>query len=113
MGDLSQWGKSSMRKRTSKRVPVQLPVTFAGDLIDDGEGTVVNLSPEGCAIGCNSSPQRGNTIHLTVYLGDQELPMTVELANVRWRMEEVFGVQFISMSPEQQERLRRFINLFT
>lgn len=92
--------------RKYPRFAVQLPVSFAGDHFT-GEGIVFNLSKEGCALGSEISVPKGAYVSLRIHLSDEVLPVEVELAAVRWRSDQKFGVEFIRLKPEAQERLRQ------
>ncbi len=48
-------------------------------------------------------------IHLPVHYD----PLEVEQAVVRWLRGRKFGLEFIRMRPEEQERLRQFLNILT
>jgi hypothetical protein len=39
--------------------------------------------------------------------------MTVEEASVRWGKDQVYGLEFIDLSPVAEMRLRKFINIST
>jgi hypothetical protein len=95
-----------MELRKYPRFAVQLPVSFSGDHFT-GEGIVFNLSKEGCALGSEISVPKGAYMSLSIHLSDEGLPVEVELAAVRWRTDQKFGVEFIRLKPEAQERLRQ------
>ena len=46
---------------------------------------------------------------LRVALPDHAPPMEVTLAAVRWSKGQKFGLEFLRMQPEEQDRLRRFV----
>lgn len=97
-----------MELRKNLRFAVQLPLSFKGDQIA-GEGVVFNLSLEGCAVGSDTSIQPGTYLELRVQTYQQELPIEVELAAVRWSEGREFGLVFIRIRAEEQDRLRRFV----
>ena len=89
------------------RHPVQLPVRFTGD--HDGEGIVTNLSLGGCQIEqTDTRIERHAVLTLNVYLSPQDLPVTLEVAVVRWSSELACGVEFFTMTLEAQQRLERY-----
>ena len=98
-----------MENRKSPRYPVLCPISFSGDHMA-GEGTVVNLSGHGCSVGSEKNAKERTYLALYVFLPDQASPMKVDQAVVRWAMEGAFGLEFLHMEPEEQERLRRFVS---
>ena len=105
-------GPSRMERRAYARLPIQFPICFSGkDIV--GQGMVIDLSKRGSKATVASSIQRvqpGTYLALYVFLPDQASPMKVEQAVVRWAMERAFGLEFLHMEPEEQERLRRFVS---
>lgn len=99
-----------MELRQSPRFAVQCPITYLG-LNRTGVGTVSNLSRGGCKVASFFTPaDRGTYLELRIYLtGDPEFLMKVDQAAVRWAQEQEFGLEFITMRPEEQERLHRFV----
>ena len=98
-----------MEKRKCPRFPVMLPTVFFGERA--GGGLVVDVSLEGCRIRSAVPMQKGDYVRIRVDLvGDT---LTGDLAVVRWSRQEEFGVELIRMAPDQQARLRGFINLFS
>jgi hypothetical protein len=97
-----------MELRKNLRFAVQLPISFKGDKIA-GEGVVFNLSMEGCAVGSDTSIQPGSYLQLRIQTSQQELPIEVELSAARWSEGREFGLEFIRIRAEEQDRLRRFV----
>ncbi len=96
-----------MHLRYAHRYPIQCQITFLGDL-RVGEGTVRNVSTRGWKVDSDQPVQRGHYFALRVLLTDQAVPMKVDLAAVRWSTGREFGLEFLRMLPEEQDRLRRF-----
>ena len=97
-----------MEKRKCQRFPVMLPTVFFGERA--GGGLVVDMSLEGCRLRCAVPMQKGDYVRIRIDLvGDT---LTGDLAVVRWSRKEEFGVELIRMEPEQQVRLRGFLELF-
>ena len=97
-------------EREPPRFPVQCPIKFSGDLVDE-EGTLVNLSKDGGAVATNQQVSKGSYMFLRLHLPDRAPPMKVELAVVRWVIGDVFGLEFIRIQPEEQRRLHKFVRL--
>ena len=99
-----------MEGRKHTRFAVQLPVSFRGDQLSHG-GTILNLSAEGCAITSETVAGIAVYLQLTMQLREQEEPVQIDLAAVRWSSPTRFGVEFIKMRPEEEERLKKFVRL--
>lgn len=97
-----------MEGRKHTRFAVQLPVSFSGDQFS-GEGTILNVSAEGCAITSDTVPGAGVYLQLTMYLREREEPIQIDLAAVRWVSALRFGVEFIKIRSEERERLKNFV----
>ena len=98
-----------MEKRKCPRFPVMLPTVFFGERA--GGGLVIDVSLEGCCIRSAVPMQKGDYVRIRFDLvGDT---LTGDLAVVRWSRQEEFGVELIRMAPDQQARLREFLQLFT
>lgn len=97
-----------MESRKNLRFAIQLPISFKGDKIA-GEGVVFNLSLEGCAVGSDTSIKPGTYLQLRIQTSQQDLPIEVELAAARWSEEGEYGLEFIRIRAEEQERLRQFV----
>ncbi len=72
---------------------------------------------EGCKVEqalCDSGTRvyPGVQIELRLYLSNDLVPVEVDRAEVRWAKGRVFGLEFIRIAPEEQERLRHFVNNF-
>ena len=107
-------GPSALRKfkrqgHTQQRRAARFPVQYTLELLgqhDAGDGTVSDLSIGGCKVATEASVYIGMYLPLRVYLPGQETPLNVDQAAVRWAKEQQFGLQFVSMRPEEEERLR-------
>ncbi len=99
-----------MEGRKHTRFAVQLPVSFSGDQLSN-EGTILNVSTEGCAITSETVASVAVYLQLTMQLREREEPVQVELAAVRWSSATRFGVEFIKIRPEEWERLKKFVKV--
>ena len=97
-----------MEGRKHTRFAVQLPVSFRGDLLSD-KGTILNVSSEGCAITSDTVAGTAVYLQLMMQLREREEPLQVDLAAVRWSFAAKFGVEFIKIRPEEEERLKKFV----
>jgi hypothetical protein len=99
-----------MQERKHLRFAVQRPVSFHGDLVA-GNGTILNISSQGCAILSDTMAEAEAYLQLEVKLLEQEEPVQVDLAAVRWASARKFGVEFIKMHHDVGERLKHFVKL--
>lgn len=97
-----------MNRRKSSRFHVELRCTFAGDQYT-GEGTVLDLSMEGCRVRSNTPVLKGAYVELFINLLGQILPLPVELAVIRWSAGPVLGLEFIRIADGHQARLRHYV----
>ena len=88
---------------------VKLHATFSSEAIEGG-GTVVNLSTGGCKIESDMRALPGGYMAIRLYVPDHEAPIRIDVAAVRWSSGHDFGAEFISISPDDQVRLREFLN---
>ncbi len=98
-------------RRGYSRFRVQFPISFSGDDIA-GEGTVIDISKGGwkaTVVTSTLSVQQGTYLKLRLSLPDQAPPMDVKLAAVRWAKGREFGLEFLMIGSEEEERLHRFI----
>ena len=98
-----------MEKRKCPRISVMLPAVFLGERA--GGGMVVDVSLEGCRIQSAVPMHKGDYVRVRIDLIEETL--TGDLAVVRWSRKKEFGVELIRMAPDQQARLRGFLNLFS
>lgn len=79
----------------------------------DGIGVVFDVSMRGAKVMSEAGIQRGDRVSVTLALPNQVSPMTVEEATVRWEREQVYGLEFVDLSPVAEMRLRKFITIAT
>ena len=97
-----------MKGRKHTRFAVQIPVSFKGDQLS-GEGTILNVSGEGCAITAETIADVAAYLQVMMQLRAGEEPIQVDLAAVRWSSATRFGVEFIKIRPEEEGRLKNFV----
>jgi hypothetical protein len=83
--------------RSSQRYLAGYPVIFGGAPFV-GEGTVTNLSMNGCSIVGDRTVLVGSFVKLSVILPGLGQSLFIELGQVRWAESNVFGVEFLRMS---------------
>jgi c-di-GMP-binding flagellar brake protein YcgR len=100
-----------MEQRFCQRLPCEFPVTFSGDEIV-GEGSVLDMSVGGWRIRVQSATDVRVGTYLTLRMAPPDndpTMMEVPLAVVRWSEEGEFGLEYLVIGAEAQERLRRFV----
>ncbi len=72
--------------------------------------TLSDLAVRGCKVESIAIVYIGLYLTMRVCLRGQEATLQVDQAAVRWAKEQEFGIEFISMRPEEEARLRRFVS---
>ncbi len=99
-----------MEHRKHPRYQFHCEIWFPGKL-ESVAGTVTDLSMGGCKVGSPSPVDTGTHLELRIHFTpESKFPMKVDLAKVRWVMERAFGLEFVRMQPEEQDRLRRLVS---
>jgi hypothetical protein len=86
-----------METRHRLRLPLHCPVIFATDEFV-GEGTVIDVGVLSCAVESETVPLPGEYVRLRVLIPDEEGPLEVGLAKVRWAKQQQFGMEFLTGS---------------
>jgi PilZ domain len=99
----------AMTRRYSERIAVNGRAIFTmGSMV--GEGEVVDLSNPGCLIESKASVNKGESLHLKIFLRGPKAPgLTIALAVVRWTNGSRFGVEFIKMTEVDRAQLTSFV----
>ncbi len=90
-----------MDRRTHPRFVCEYSISFVGGNIT-GSGTVSNLSMGGCALESDSKLRRGDHMKLRINLPEQESPIQVGLATVRWIKGQESGLGFINLTQSSR-----------
>lgn len=93
--------------RKVQRFAVQLPCRVWNNE-DQSNGTVLNLSAQGCAITAEHLPSVSTYVSLDIDLLNGEEPATIELAGVRWVSRHRCGLEFIRIQPDILMKLKTF-----
>ena len=97
-----------MKARRHKRYHIKFPISFIGNQ-GVGEGTIFNISEGGCAIESGKHVQVGDAITLRLYIPSHEQPVQIGQAGVTWKAGSDFGVEFVQIDPEHEERLNKVL----
>ncbi|MFI5247900.1 MAG: PilZ domain-containing protein [Nitrospirales bacterium] len=98
-----------MDKRQHPRFPARFHSSFTSVSVVSGEGYVVDLSLRGCCVECDTSVHPGSTLTLRVHMLLDEPSITIGEAVVRWTREGRFGIEFLSLVPEEWARLQHTV----
>lgn len=99
-----------MNQRTWERFDFHLPMSFLGKEMSGG-GLITNLSKQGCAVLSQEPARPAMRLALRLRLPERDDFLHVDVAEVRWGSDSGFGLQFICLGVEEQERLHRFIDV--
>lgn len=70
---------------------------------------MIDVSVRGCRIESTIQVHTGTVLELRLYLSTDEPPLGVVQAVVRWSRGRHFGVEFVSLEPEEWARLQHFV----
>ena len=99
-----------MISRKSTRYGVQLAAVLQ-DRSRTYEGTVVNLSIDGCAVITDTALKSGSYWALSMETGPPGRSLEVELAAVRWSRDSRCGMEFIKVREVCKQDLAVFVRL--
>ena len=74
-----------------------------------GEGSVLNLSLDGCLLEGERTILEGSYLTVRLLLPDNARALVVELAAVRWVRTQYFGIEFLRLPPLELSRLEHFL----
>ena len=111
---LTRIGRTMMvdERRQFPRFLIQFPISFLRDGVMIGDGTGCDLSAGGCTVASQTNVRTGDHVELQLYLLDhQELPtpLMVEIAAVRWTIQQQCGLEFISLPSGDKKRLLQYV----
>jgi hypothetical protein len=95
--------------RKFRRISVEFPCWFSADGPHEWSGTTVNLSRAGCAIRSTTPVQKGQDIRVLIFLAANQTPIEVTEVPVRWSANEHFGVEFITLTSRDANRLQTLL----
>jgi hypothetical protein len=74
-----------------------------------GEGSVVDLSIRGCRIESPTDVQPGASLEVRIAAIEHEPTIQIQQALVRWSRGRQFGLEFVTMAPEEWARLQHTV----
>ncbi len=99
-----------MEHREHPRYQFHCEIWFPGK-VESVAGTVSNLSVGGCKVGSPTPVDTGTYLEPRIYImAAPEFPMKIDQAVVRWAKGQEYGLEFLTIGSEEEERLRRFLS---
>jgi PilZ domain len=98
-----------MAERRGRRLSLSCRLFFFGEDDFEGEATILDLSTGGCQVTSLTEVQVDTTLRLSLFLGDQQWPVRIDGAIVRWVKGNSFGLEFSGIRSAQRERIRAMI----
>ena len=83
------------------------PVEF--EVHTEGEGTITDLSREGCRLLSDIPLVIGEPYHLILQVSKKSRPILVEGAVVRWTRENAYGLKFTSIQSIHESHLQELL----
>ena len=101
--------EATMAERRGRRLSLSCRLFFFGEDDFEGEATVLDLSTNGCHATSLTQVRVGMVLRLSLFLHDQQWPLRIDEALVRWIKGENFGLEFTGIRSAQRERVRGII----
>ena len=98
-----------MEQRKNIRYHVQFRSSFSSIGMVGGEGTLTDLSVRGCCIESPTDVQPGASLRIGIAAIEHEPPIQIQHEVVRWNRVGQFGVEFVTMAPEEWARLQHTV----
>ena len=98
-----------MEQRKHPRYQFECEIWFP-EKVGSVAATVSNLSVEGCKVDSKASAYIGMYLALQICLPGQEATLKIDQAAVRWAKKKKYGLEFMSMWPEEEERLHHLVS---
>lgn len=99
-----------LHTRTYKRFPFHAPLIIGGES-PVCEGTLRNLSMDGCSIVCERAVALGSRVRMSLLLPDQTSSLPIEQGRVTWVQGCECGVEFIQLPLHARLRLNRTLRV--
>lgn len=96
-------------ERRGRRLSMNRRLFFFGEGEFEGEATVLDISTNGCKATSLTEVKAGLSLKLSIFLQDQQWPLRIDHAVVRWVDGQTFGLEFTGIRPAQRERLRSML----
>ncbi|MBU6480801.1 MAG: PilZ domain-containing protein [Nitrospirae bacterium] len=101
--------EAATAERRGRRLSLSRRLFFFGEDDFEGEATILDLSTGGCQATSVTEVQVGTVLRLSLFLQDQQWPVRIDGAIVRWVKDNSFGLEFTDIRSAQRERIRAII----
>jgi PilZ domain len=98
-----------MEQRKNLRFPVKFRSSFSSVGMVGGEGRVVDLSTRGCRIESSIDVQPGASLEVQIKTIEDNPPIQIQAAVVRWCREQQFGLEFEVIAPTEWAHLQDIV----
>ncbi|NOT23769.1 MAG: PilZ domain-containing protein [Nitrospiraceae bacterium] len=98
-----------MEQRKNLRFHVQFRSSFSSVGVVGGEGDIVDLSINGCRVESPTVVQPGISLEIQIATKVPELAIHIQQAIVRWNRGKQFGLEFVTMAPQEWSRLQHTV----
>lgn len=98
-----------MEQRQNPRFPVRFRSSFTSLNIVGGDGNLKDLSIRGCQVESQTEVRPGTSLELRIQTSEEEPPLNIQEAVVRWSREQRFGLEFVTLAPEEWARLQHTV----
>lgn len=109
MGSKDSSSQQVNLERRGRRLAMSRRLFFFGEGEFEGEASVLDISTNGCRASSLTEVKVGLSLKLSVFLQDQQWPLRIDEAVVRWVEGQTFGLEFVGIRPAQRERLRAIL----
>ncbi len=99
----------AVERRREPRFGVRFRSSFSSGKMLGGEGTVTELSSRGCRVSADTPVPAKTILEMHLHLEDDQAPIKIPEAVVRWSEGIEFGLEFKDIEPQSFDRLRRVI----
>lgn len=108
LGDQDQ-ASDLHRDRRGRRIALSCRLFFFGENEFEGEASLLDISACGCRASTAIPLEIGMTLRLSIFLPDFQWPLRINEAIVRWIDKDEFGLEFVSITMAQRERVRTLV----
>ncbi len=106
----SQSACRTILSRKPSGCAMQLPARYSTEQMS-GEGTIFDLSTEGSTLQSQNIPAVSTSLTLEIDPPDEESPVVIHRAAVRWSSGKTFGLEFMHIQPAERERLHQLVTV--
>jgi hypothetical protein len=101
-----------MSETMDKRRHPRYAVDYAGSFLGSGintQGMILNLSTAGCRGSSEGSIRQDALLRVRIDVPRFSAPLQIDRAIVRWSTGNEFGLEFVGLSFDDQQRLQELI----